>query len=130
MLFSSITFLFYFFPAVLALYYLFRRSYPIKNGVLLIASLFFYAWGEPWFVLIMLASILGNYILALFVDKYREQKRKVKVILLLTVLLNIGLLFVFKYILQATCGAFIASSSNMYNINSPGSPAFFCCSFD
>lgn len=70
---------------------------PIKNGVLLIASLFFYAWGEPWFVLIMLASILGNYILALFVDKYREQKRKVKVILLLTVLLNIGLLFVFKY---------------------------------
>lgn len=97
MLFSSITFLFYFFPAVLALYYLFRRSYPIKNGVLLIASLFFYAWGEPWFVLIMLSSILGNYILALFVDKYREQKRKVKVILLLTVLLNIGLLFVFKY---------------------------------
>ncbi|MEE0116441.1 MAG: MBOAT family protein, partial [Lachnospiraceae bacterium] len=97
MLFSSITFLFYFFPAVLFLYYLFRRSYPIKNGVLLIASLFFYAWGEPWFVLIMLASILGNYILALFVDKYREQKRKVKVILLLTVLLNIGLLFVFKY---------------------------------
>ena len=97
MLFSSITFLFYFFPAVLALYYLFRRSYPIKNGVLLIASLFFYAWGEPRFVLIMLASILGNYILALFVDKYREQKRKVKVILLLTVLLNIGLLFVFKY---------------------------------
>ena len=71
MLFSSITFLFYFFPAVLFWYYLFRRSYPIKNGVLLIASLFFYAWGEPWFVLIMLASILGNYILALFVDKYR-----------------------------------------------------------
>ena len=97
MLFSSITFLFYFFPAVLVLYYLFRLSYPIKNGILLIASLFFYAWGEPWFVLIMLASILGNYILALFVDKYREQKRKVKVILLLTVLLNIGLLFVFKY---------------------------------
>ena len=98
MLFSSITFLFYFFPVVLALYYLFRRSYPVKNGILLVASLIFYAWGEPWFILIMIASIVGNYIFALLVDRYRGKKRIVKVILVLTVLLNIGLLFVFKYL--------------------------------
>ena len=97
MLFSSIVFLFYFLPAVLLLYYLFRRWTPVKNGILLIASLFFYAWGEPWFVLIMLASIVMNYILALLVDRYREQQI-VKFFLALTVVLNIGLLFVFKYL--------------------------------
>lgn len=74
MLFSSIVFLFYFLPAVLALYYLFRFNVPIKNTILLIASLFFYAWGEPWFLFVMLASIAGNYVLALLVDKFREKK--------------------------------------------------------
>ncbi|MBP3487862.1 MAG: MBOAT family protein [Roseburia sp.] len=97
MLFSSIVFLFYFLPVVLVLYYLFRRWTPVKNAVLLAASLFFYAWGEPWFVLIMLASILINYVLALFVDRYRK-KPIVKLFLVLTVILNIGLLFVFKYL--------------------------------
>ena len=96
MLFSSITFLFYFLPVVLILYYIFRRSTPIKNAILLIASLFFYAWGEPKFILVMLTSIIGNYLLALGVDKYRDNQRKVKWILVLTVVLNIGLLFVFK----------------------------------
>lgn len=97
MLFSSITFLFYFLPVVLILYYIFRRSTPMKNAILLIASLFFYAWGEPKFILVMLTSIIGNYLLALGVDKYRDHQRKVKGLLVLTVVLNIGLLFVFKY---------------------------------
>ena len=97
MLFSSVVFLFYFLPVVLVLYYLFRNQIPVKNGILLVASLFFYAWGEPWFVLVMIASIFGNYLLALFVDRYREEKAA-KWILVLAVILNIGLLFVFKYL--------------------------------
>ena len=98
MLFSSIVFLFYFLPAVLALYYLFRFNVPIKNTILLIASLFFYAWGEPWFLFVMLASIAGNYVLALLVDKFREKKDIARFFVVLSVILNIGLLFVFKYL--------------------------------
>lgn len=98
MLFSSNIFLFYFLPVVLVLYYLMRRHIAAKNGILLIASLFFYAWGEPWFILIMLTSIIGNYILALLVDHYREQEFIAKLIIVLAVVLNIGLLFVFKYL--------------------------------
>ncbi len=98
MLFSSITFLFYFLPVVLVLYYLFRWNVPIKNMILLAASLFFYAWGEPWFVFVMLASIVGNYVLALLVDRFREKKGVAKFIIFVTVVLNIGLLFVFKYL--------------------------------
>lgn len=97
MLFSSTIFLFYFLPVILLLYYIFRKSTPIKNGILLVGSLFFYAWGEPWYVLIMLASIVMNYVLALLVDKYDGDKKKTKIILIVTVILNIGLLFVFKY---------------------------------
>ena len=97
MLFSSVVFLFYFLPVVLVLYYLFRNQMPVKNGILLVASLFFYAWGEPWFVLVMIASIIGNYFLAVLVDRYRE-KKAAKWILVLAVVLNIGLLFVFKYL--------------------------------
>ena len=97
MLFSSIVFLFYFLPAVLVLYYLFRKWTPVKNAILLVASLIFYAWGEPWFVLIMLVSILLNYILALLVDRYRERSY-VRAFLALAAVLNLGLLFVFKYL--------------------------------
>ena len=55
MLFSSIPFLYYFLPAVLILYFLVPRK--MRNGVLLLGSLLFYAWGEPWFVLVMMLSI-------------------------------------------------------------------------
>ena len=98
MLFSSIVFLFYFLPVVLALYYLFRFSVPIKNMILLVASLFFYAWGEPWFVFVMLISIMGNYVLALLVDHARGKDKTARFYVGLSVVLNIGLLFVFKYL--------------------------------
>ena len=62
MLFSSLTFLYLFLPAVLLFYYLvFRKSRTGQNAFLFLASLFFYAWGEPKFVLVMLASILVNW---------------------------------------------------------------------
>lgn len=98
MLFSSVVFLFYFLPVVLLLYYGFRFSVTAKNAVLLVFSLFFYAWGEPVFVLVMMGSILFNYGFALFVDQYRESKKTAYFIIMLACLVNLGMLFVFKYL--------------------------------
>ena len=69
MLFSSIVFLCVFFPTVLLLYYLFSFSRVCQNVLLLLASLLFYAWGEPVYVLLMLASIVGNSLLAALIEK-------------------------------------------------------------
>ncbi|MCT4542197.1 MAG: MBOAT family protein [Vallitalea sp.] len=102
MLFSSIVFLFYFFPTVLLLYYTLGFSNTLKNIFLLFASLFFYAWGEPWFVLIMIASIVCNYIFALLVDRHRDKKSISKIILVSMCSVNLGLLFFFKYLGFAT----------------------------
>ena len=73
MLFSSSLFLFLFLPLVLLVYYLpLRRRRQGQNVFLLAASLLFYAWGEPWFVLVMIASILANYGFGLWVDRRRR----------------------------------------------------------
>jgi D-alanyl-lipoteichoic acid acyltransferase DltB (MBOAT superfamily) len=71
MLFTSIEFLFLFLPAVLAGYYLLPFRWNLKNYFLLVASLGFYAWGEPKFVFAMLASIAFNYIAALVIERSR-----------------------------------------------------------
>ncbi|BBF45460.1 probable poly(beta-D-mannuronate) O-acetylase [Lachnospiraceae bacterium KM106-2] len=97
MLFSSNVFIFYFLPIVLLLYYACRWSRGVQNGILLVASLFFYAWGEPWFVLIMIASIFLNYLFALIIDWKRENKRFTKCVLTISVICNLALLLVFKY---------------------------------
>ena len=97
MLFSSIVFLFYFLPAVLAMYYLFRKWVPVKNGILLAASLFFYAWGEPRFVWLMLVSAAVNYLLALTADLFRG-RTAAKWVPALAAVWNMGLLYVFKYL--------------------------------
>ncbi|AWB45607.1 membrane-bound O-acyltransferase family protein [Paenibacillus sp. CAA11] len=116
MLFSSVVFLFYFLPVVLVLYYALRFSLILKNIILLIFSLFFYAWGEPWFVLIMLASIVFNYFFALWVDKYRQRKAAAKWILTLMLIFNLGLLFVFKYLAFALS---IVNENTLFHINVP-----------
>ena len=90
--------MFYFLPVVLILYYLLRFNTPAKNGLLLIASLFFYAWGEPKFVLVMLFSFFINYVLALFADRSRKTGKYGKLVITIAVILNIGLLFIFKYL--------------------------------
>ena len=93
MLFSSTIFLFYFLPLVLALYYTVGRiGIRLRNGLLLAASLIFYAWGEPKNVLLLLASCLANYLFGLAVAGRR------KGFLILAVGFNLGLLFVFKYL--------------------------------
>lgn len=96
MLFSSTIFLFAFLPIVLVVYFLLHK--PYRNYFLLLASLIFYAWGEPKFVIVMITSIIANYIFGLVVDKYREDRRKAKTCLVFSIIVNLGLLFVFKYL--------------------------------
>ena len=97
MVFSSVTFLLAFLPAVLLVYYLAPR--PARNYVLLLFSLLFYAWGEPIYILLMLLSIAGNYALALWVDaaRRREREKQAKTALILTLIFNLGMLGFFKY---------------------------------
>ena len=95
MLFSSSIFLFIFLPAVLLGYYLLRGQ-RARNLLLLGASLLFYAWGEPVYVFLMLFSICANYLLGRGIDARRGGGRKT--LLILAVVLNLGLLFVFKYL--------------------------------
>jgi len=94
MVFSSITFLFYFLPIVLALYYLVPNK--LKNLILLISSFIFYFYGEPKYVLLMAFSIISTYICGVFVDKYRGTKKS-KIFLILEIIISIGLLIYFKY---------------------------------
>ena len=94
MVFSTPTFLFLFLPVVLWAYLLLPR--PGKNLLLLAASLFFYAWGERWIVLVMLLSILGNYILAIRLVASPGARHR-HIYLTLALAFNLGLLFVFKY---------------------------------
>ena len=94
MLFSSGTFIFYFLPLVLLLYYTVFLKFPRgRNVLLLVFSLLFYAWGEPKFVLVMIGSIIVNYIFGLLIGKWHK---KLWVVLML--IFNLGLLFVFKYL--------------------------------
>ena len=92
MIFSSITFLFYFLPITLGLYYLVPNK--LKNIVLLLASLFFYAYGEPTYILIMLLSVLSTYIFGRLIDKFRKYS---KLFLILSICFSVGLLIYFKY---------------------------------
>ena len=94
MVFSSITFLFYFLPIVLVLYYLVPNK--LKNLILLISSFIFYFYGEPKYVLLMSFSIISTYICGIFVDKYRGTKNS-KIFLILEIIISIGLLIYFKY---------------------------------
>ncbi len=92
MVFSSLTFLFAFLPVTLIGYYLFPKK--LKIGFLLLASLVFYAWGEPLYVLLMIGSILINWGIGLLMDRSARHK---KLFLIASVVLNLALLFVFKY---------------------------------
>ena len=93
MLFSSITFLGFFLPIVLILYYA-LPSVKYRNCVLLLSSLLFYAWGEPKFVLLMIISIIFNFNMGIFISE-KESKKK---ILIFSIIVNLGVLFIFKYL--------------------------------
>ena len=94
MIFSSITFLFYFLPISLIVYYI--SPLKLKNFILLLFSLIFYAWGEPKYIFLMLFSSMLDYIIARVIDKYRG-KIQSKIALCCSVIVNLSLLFFFKY---------------------------------
>lgn len=94
MIFSSITFLYFFLPATIFLY--FASPQKGRNAVLLVMSLLFYAWGEPVNVLLMLAQIIVSYALLWLADRFRD-RRAARIFYILSVLLPFAALFYFKY---------------------------------
>ena len=94
MLFSSVTFLYYFLPAVLILYFLVPRG--LKNTVLLLSSLVFYGWGEPKLLFLMLFTIAMFYFCGLMIGRSGTEKAK-KLWLTVSIVISIGLLALFKY---------------------------------
>ena len=94
MLFSSIPFLYYFLPSVLILYFLVPKK--LKNTVLLISSLVFYGWGEPKYVIMMVASIIIGFVSGLLIEATNEKSKK-KLILTINIIINLGFLGFFKY---------------------------------
>lgn len=105
MLFTSISFLYYFLPIVLITYFVLPKK--LRNTVLCVASLIFYFYGEPKYIILILAEILIAYIVALLINKHKS-----KAILVLGIVIHVGLLCVFKYT------DFIASNINsLFNTN-------------
>ena len=92
MVFSSLPFLFVFFPITFLLYYIVPKK--AKNILLLITSLIFYAWGEPVYVFLMIATCFVGYITALWMEKY---PKKNKLILVITIIIYLAVLGFFKY---------------------------------
>lgn len=90
MLFTSISFLYYFLPIVISIYFIVPKK--MRNFVLLISSMVFYFYGEPKYIFLMLAEILIAYIGAILINKYKSRS-----LLIATISIHIGLLFVFKY---------------------------------
>ena len=110
MVFSSIIFMFTFLPLSLLLYYIMPRKF--KNLMLLMISLVFYAWGEPVYVLLMIFTIVFDYIMALIIDRNREDKVKSKIIFIATVGVNLLILGFFKYY-----GFLIDNINLLFNLN-------------
>lgn len=96
MVFSSLQFCFLFLPIAIMGYYLINDK--LKNFFLLVASLVFYAWGEPRFVFVMMTACIWNGLLALGMYRWRSNKAIKKAFLVLTLILDVGLLVVFKYV--------------------------------
>ena len=92
MLFTSISFLYYFLPALIIIYFITPKKY--KNIILLIASLLFYFYGEPKYVFLMIAEIVIAYTGAILIDKYKSQSKN---ILIITLFIHVFLLIIFKY---------------------------------
>lgn len=103
MLFSSISFLYYFLPITIIVYFISKNKY--KNIILLLASLFFYFYGEPVYTLLMIFSAFSGYIHGILIDKYKNTKYS-KIFLISSLFISLGTLTIFKY------GDFIISNIN------------------
>ncbi len=95
MLFSSIPFLYAFLPLVLLVYFIVPKC--LKNFVLLLFSLVFYAWGEPKYIFIMIVSVTCGYVLGILIEKHRNNRALSRFFLVLSAVISLGLLAYFKY---------------------------------
>ena len=122
MLFSSMTFVFMFLPIVLVLYLVTKKE--LHNPILLIASIIFYAWGEPKYLAIMLLTILINFFGAIAIDKFKTHKRFA---LVLTIIANLSFLIYFKYFnfLIENCNSIFHSHFDTLNIIMPIGISFY-----
>lgn len=112
MVFSSLIFLFIFFPLTLFLYFI-ARNIKTKNFILVVASLIFYSWGEPvWVILLIFSSIL-DYTVSQAIEKHRN-KPVTKFYLAVSVIVNLGLLAIFKY-----SGFFISTINSAFGLSLP-----------
>lgn len=96
MLFSSIPFLYYFLPVVLIVYFIVPKQ--LKNAWIMLSSFFFYGWGEPKFLIIMIASIAQGYVFGLLIEKFRDRKNLSRLFMILSCVVGLGLLAYFKYV--------------------------------
>ena len=96
MVFSSPLFLFLFFPIVLTFYFFIPKF--LRNLFLVITSLFFYFWAEKFYTVILIGSIIANYFFIWLLGRFYKNKIKKKLILILAILANVGLLVAFKYL--------------------------------
>lgn len=128
MLFSSTEFLFFFLPGVIFCYYvLCRKSRLMQNILLLISSLLFYAWGEPKFAAVMVLSILLNWFFGLMAERFRTKKGILRFWLVAATVFNLGLLFIFKYLMFTlnNVNAVFGLNINVPVINLPIGISFF-----
>mgnify|MGYP004691321097 FL=1 len=125
MVFSSTIFLCVYLPLVLLGYYICPKKG--RNLFLLIASLVFYAWGEPKYVFLMIFSILVNYIFGRLMDKNRGRQKRMKLMLVLSVVIDIGLLSVFKYtdFIITNVNAIFGANFDLLNIALPIGISFY-----
>lgn len=125
MVFSSTIFLCVYLPLVLLGYYICPKKG--RNLFLLIVSLVFYAWGEPKYVFLMIFSILVNYIFGRLMDKNRGRQKRMKLLLVLSVVIDLGLLSVFKYtdFVITNINAIFGSSFDLLNIALPIGISFY-----
>lgn len=113
MVFSQLTFLYYFLPIVMIVY--FFSSDKIRNVLIFITGLFFYAWGEPFYVCLMLFSTAIDYTAGRLMAKYDDDNKKRKICLIVSVCMNVGLLAIFKYsdfLIDSFNGVFGTSVTN------------------
>ncbi|MDF2674038.1 MAG: transcriptional regulator [Clostridiales bacterium] len=95
MVFSSLTFLFAFLPITILLYFIAPRN--LRNLVLLVTSLVFYAWGEPIYLFLMIFTTVFDFLCGLLIEKYRNNRGVAKCIFIISVIVNLGILGFFKY---------------------------------
>ena len=112
MVFSSLVMIYVFLPIVLLLYFLSPNR--LKNLILLVSGLLFYAWGEPVYIWVMIVSSTVDYMAGLIINKYDDNPKIRKLALIISMIVDLGFLVVFKY-----SGFFVSNINNLLGANIP-----------